>query len=215
MHAIVSFFLGDGLDEPTLERALELEDVVFVGHSVSAMIGVLAAAEELGVHARRPVVYGTEVETAVVKVGQYELLLTVRDLATGDERWLVHPVTRDDQESRASRDTMPGYAFMPDGQSLVVPIDGRIKSVDDLPPVWRFMIKHGHADPDPEMIERIMRIGIIIDEVKPAGQSDIRGREIIVLGPPGVDVADDASPPEAVAAIGRRKCPGLRHPHRA
>jgi DNA-binding CsgD family transcriptional regulator len=26
MHAIVSFFLGDGLDEPTLERALELED---------------------------------------------------------------------------------------------------------------------------------------------------------------------------------------------
>src|SRR4029450_10584238 len=26
MHAIVSFLLGDGLDEPTLERALELED---------------------------------------------------------------------------------------------------------------------------------------------------------------------------------------------
>jgi Tol biopolymer transport system component/imidazolonepropionase-like amidohydrolase len=56
--------------------------------------------------------------------------LKVRELATGEERWLLHPVTRDDQESRASRDTMPGYAFMPDGQSLVVPIDGRIKRVD-------------------------------------------------------------------------------------
>ena len=67
-------------------------------------------------------VYATRFETGTA--------LRVRDLATGDERWLVHPVTRDDQESRASRDTMPGYAFMPDGQSLVVPIDGRIKSVD-------------------------------------------------------------------------------------
>lgn len=67
-------------------------------------------------------VYATRFETGTA--------LRVRELATGDERWLVHPVTRDDQESRASRDTMPGYAFMPDGKSLVVPIDGRIKSVD-------------------------------------------------------------------------------------
>jgi Tol biopolymer transport system component/imidazolonepropionase-like amidohydrolase len=67
-------------------------------------------------------VYATRFETATG--------LRVRELATGDERWLVHPVTRDDQESRASRDTMPGYAFMPDGRSLVVPIDGRIKRVD-------------------------------------------------------------------------------------
>ena len=67
-------------------------------------------------------VYATRFETGTG--------LRVRDLATGDERWLLHPVTRDDQESRASRDTMPGYAFMPDGGSLVVPIDGRIKRVD-------------------------------------------------------------------------------------
>src|SRR5262245_28390140 len=56
--------------------------------------------------------------------------LRIRNLETGDERWLIYPVTRDDQESRASRDTMPGYAFLPDGQSLVVPIDGRIQRVD-------------------------------------------------------------------------------------
>lgn len=56
--------------------------------------------------------------------------LRVRDLETGAERWLAYPVTRDDQESRATRDTMPGYAFMPDGQSLIVPIAGRIHRLD-------------------------------------------------------------------------------------
>jgi Tol biopolymer transport system component/imidazolonepropionase-like amidohydrolase len=67
-------------------------------------------------------VYATRFETATG--------LRIRNLQTGDERWLAYPVTRDDQESVASRDTMPGYAFMPDGQSLIVPIDGKIARVD-------------------------------------------------------------------------------------
>lgn len=56
--------------------------------------------------------------------------LRVRNLETGAERWLIYPVTRDDQESRASRDTMPGYAFVPDGTGLVVPIGGKLYLVD-------------------------------------------------------------------------------------
>ena len=56
--------------------------------------------------------------------------LRVRNLETGAERWLIYPVTRDDQESRASRDTMPGYAFLPDGTGLVVPIGGKLHLVD-------------------------------------------------------------------------------------
>ena len=56
--------------------------------------------------------------------------LRVRDLETGAERWLAYPVTRDDQESRASRDTMPSYVFDPDGQSLIVPVDGKIRRID-------------------------------------------------------------------------------------
>jgi Tol biopolymer transport system component len=56
--------------------------------------------------------------------------LRVRNLDTGDERWLIYPVTRDDQESIATRDTMPGYVFMPDGKSLLVPIGGKIQRVD-------------------------------------------------------------------------------------
>jgi imidazolonepropionase-like amidohydrolase/Tol biopolymer transport system component len=70
----------------------------------------------------KKLVYATRYETGTA--------LRVRDLETSEERWLIYPVTRDDQESRATRDTMPGYAFMPDGRSLVVPIDGKIHRVD-------------------------------------------------------------------------------------
>ncbi|MFM8393732.1 MAG: amidohydrolase family protein, partial [Acidobacteriota bacterium] len=61
---------------------------------------------------------------------QTRTALRVRDLETNQERWLIDRVTRDDQESRATRDTFPGYAFMPDGKSLIVNIDGKIKRVD-------------------------------------------------------------------------------------
>ena len=67
-------------------------------------------------------VYGTRHKT--------QTGLRVRNIDTGAERWLIYPVTRDDQESRASRDTLPGYDFTPDGQSLIVPIGGKIHRVD-------------------------------------------------------------------------------------
>src|SRR5262245_6686460 len=70
----------------------------------------------------KSLVYATRYETKTA--------LRVRDLETNQERWLINNVTRDDQESRATRDTFPGYAFMPDGKSLIVPIDGKIKRVD-------------------------------------------------------------------------------------
>ena len=67
-------------------------------------------------------VYGTRHKT--------QTGLRVRNIETGAERWLIYPVTRDDQESRASRDTLPGYDFTPDGRSLIVPIGGKIHRVD-------------------------------------------------------------------------------------
>jgi imidazolonepropionase-like amidohydrolase len=70
----------------------------------------------------RWLVFGTRHKT--------ETGLRVRSLESGAERWLIHPVTRDDQESRATRDTLPRYDFTPDGQSLVVPIGGKIHRVD-------------------------------------------------------------------------------------
>ncbi|MGB1656416.1 MAG: amidohydrolase family protein, partial [Longimicrobiales bacterium] len=59
--------------------------------------------------------------------------LRIRNLETGDERWLAFPVQRDEQESRAARDAYPGMSFTPDSREVVafwggkiwrVPIDG-------------------------------------------------------------------------------------------
>jgi WD40 repeat protein len=56
--------------------------------------------------------------------------LRLRNLATGDEKWLVYPVTRDDQESRYTRDLMPGSAFTPDSRSLITSYGGKLWRVD-------------------------------------------------------------------------------------
>ena len=56
--------------------------------------------------------------------------LRVRNLETGTERWLAYPVTRDDQESRASRDTLPRYDFTADGTALIVPVNGKLQRID-------------------------------------------------------------------------------------
>ncbi len=61
---------------------------------------------------------------------QTKTALRVRNLESNQERWLINNVTRDDQESRATRDTFPGYDFMPDGRSLIVPLNGKIARVD-------------------------------------------------------------------------------------
>lgn len=45
--------------------------------------------------------------------------LRIRDLATGDERWLAYPVQRDEMESRAPMDALPGMSFTPDSRELV------------------------------------------------------------------------------------------------
>jgi Tol biopolymer transport system component/imidazolonepropionase-like amidohydrolase len=70
----------------------------------------------------RWLVYGTRHKT--------DTGLRIRNLETGAERWLAWPVTRDDQESRASRDTLPRYDFLPDGRSIVVPIAGKLQRID-------------------------------------------------------------------------------------
>lgn len=68
------------------------------------------------------VVYATRYQTKTA--------LRVRNLESNQERWLLGSTTRDDQESRATRDTFPGYDFMPDGRSLIVPHNGKIARVD-------------------------------------------------------------------------------------
>jgi WD40 repeat protein len=52
--------------------------------------------------------------------------LRIRDLDTGEERWLAYPVQRDDKESTAELDVLPGYAFTPDSRYVVMSYGGKI-----------------------------------------------------------------------------------------
>ncbi|MEP6729028.1 MAG: amidohydrolase family protein [bacterium] len=60
--------------------------------------------------------------------------LRLRDLATGDERWLAPNVQRDDQESRYSRDLLPPFAFTPDSKAIVIAHHGKL---------WRINVPDG------------------------------------------------------------------------
>lgn len=52
--------------------------------------------------------------------------LRIRNLENGDERWLAYPVQRDEMESRAPLDILPGYSFTPDSKSVVASYGGEI-----------------------------------------------------------------------------------------
>ncbi|GAC1653304.1 MAG: amidohydrolase family protein [Gemmatimonadaceae bacterium] len=80
--------------------------------------------------------------TRLVYATRYDSVtaLRLRDLATGDERWLATDVQRDDQESRFTRDLMPGFAFTPDGSALVLAHHGKI---------WRLDAQTGKQTPIP------------------------------------------------------------------
>jgi Tol biopolymer transport system component len=69
----------------------------------------------------KQLIYATRFDT--------ETGLRIRDLTTGEERWLKYPVQRDDQESAATRDTMPGYVFTPDGKALILSYGGKIRKL--------------------------------------------------------------------------------------
>ncbi len=63
-------------------------------------------------------VYGTRFET---NTG-----LMLRDLQTGDERWLAYPVQRDEQESIAALGVLPAMSFTPDSKSVLASYGGKI-----------------------------------------------------------------------------------------
>jgi hypothetical protein len=56
--------------------------------------------------------------------------LRLRNLETGEDRWVRYPITRDDQEAIFSRDLFPGYAFFPDGKEILYNQDGKIRCLN-------------------------------------------------------------------------------------
>lgn len=98
-----------------------------------------------GERQRRSAAFGSAFRPTLSPDGQYLVYgtrydghtgLRVWNLETDEERWLAYPVQHDDQESRATRDVLPGMAFTPDSQHLVASYGGRI---------WRIPIEGGDA----------------------------------------------------------------------
>src|SRR5438093_724465 len=56
--------------------------------------------------------------------------LRLRDLSSGDDRWLVENGQRDDQEGAGSRDLAPGSSFTPDSRALITSYGGKIMRVE-------------------------------------------------------------------------------------
>jgi len=55
--------------------------------------------------------------------------LVLRNLKTGEERWLAYPVQRDEQESIAPLGVLPAMAFTPDNKNLIVSYGGKLYSI--------------------------------------------------------------------------------------
>jgi len=77
-------------------------------------------------------VYGTRRNDATA--------LRLRDLATGDERWLKLEVQHDMMGTKPTRDLMPGMAFTPDSKSLVTSYGGKL---------WKIAVPSGESTPIP------------------------------------------------------------------
>ena len=56
--------------------------------------------------------------------------LRIRNLVSGADSWLAYPVVRDEQESRFTRDLLPGYTFTPDGLAVLAQRDGKLLRID-------------------------------------------------------------------------------------
>ncbi|MBO6575972.1 MAG: PD40 domain-containing protein [Rhodothermales bacterium] len=76
--------------------------------------------------------------------------LMVRDLDSGEDRWLAYPVQHDDQESRATLDVLPGMSFTPDSQHLVASYGGKI---------WKLPVAGGDAEEIPFQVTFDLDLG--------------------------------------------------------
>ena len=109
-------------------------------------------------------VYGTRYEA--------DTGLRLRNIDTGEERWLKYPVQRDDQESRFLQDFLPGYVFTPDGKELVVSYGGKINRVN---------VATGEARPVPFTAHVALDLGPKLDFPERVDEGPVRAR--IIQGP--------------------------------
>ncbi|HEX6982300.1 MAG TPA: amidohydrolase, partial [Balneolaceae bacterium] len=101
-------------------------------------------------------VYGTRYRT--------ETGLRIRNLKTGEERWLAYPVQRDDMESRATLGVLPRMDFTPNNKAVVASFGGRI---------WRIPIAEGaEAEEIPFTVDTQLELGPRLDFQYPIKDTD-------------------------------------------
>ena len=76
--------------------------------------------------------------------------LRIRDLETTEEKWIAYPIQRDEQESVASLDVLPGYAFTPDSKAVIISYGGKI---------WRVPVDGSAATGIPFRVQTKVDVG--------------------------------------------------------
>ncbi|MBX9601588.1 MAG: amidohydrolase family protein [Bryobacteraceae bacterium] len=111
--------------------------------------------------------------------------LRIRDLTTGEESWLKYPVQRDEQESVASRDTMPAFCFLPDGKSLITNYAGKL---------WRIGVPGGQTTEIPFTANVSLDLGPQLKFPMRLEEGPVRARLIqgAIPSPDGTKVAFSA-----------------------
>ncbi|MEO7964166.1 MAG: amidohydrolase, partial [Gemmatimonadaceae bacterium] len=95
--------------------------------------------------------------------------LKVRELATGDERWIAESIQRDDIESRGSRDLLPGYSWTPDSKAIVLAHHGKI---------WNLDVASRKQTPIPFTAEVDQMIGDLVRFEYPVNDSVLTVRQV-------------------------------------
>ena len=95
--------------------------------------------------------------------------LKLRDLDSGDEIWLVQQITRDDMESRYTRDILPGFAFTPDSKAIVISYGGKI---------WKLDVATKAATPIPFTADVDIEMGPLVKFQYPIDDSSLTVRQI-------------------------------------
>jgi len=112
--------------------------------------------------------------------------LRLRDLTTGEERWLLYPVQLDVQGAQhASWDLMPGSSFTPDSDALITTIGGKL---------WSVSIPSGEKTPIPFSVNVHQPIGPAVRFERRLDERPVRARRISApsISPDGERVAFSA-----------------------
>ena len=122
-------------------------------------------------------VYATRYET--------QTGLRVRNLDSGEDRWVIYPIQRDDQESAFTRDLLPGYSFTPDGSDVLLTFGGKIHRVN---------IESGESRPIPFSAQVSLELGPSLNFPRRVEEGPVRARLIQdpVQSPDGEQIAFSA-----------------------